>query len=88
MFNVSMTPSVFFFLGFLYLNRKCDAYGTSGVYLIIEIRPVKWCCKCDWILNTQDLLAVFQNAAGCRGSQSDQWDFRELTFKNAQELVI
>lgn len=61
--------------------RQCSCHG---YYLIVEIGSVEGCIDCKWLSDTQDLLTVLEDAACCRGRETDQRDFRELPFQDAQ----
>lgn len=55
-----------------------------GYHLVVEIGSVEGCGDGGWLSDTQDLLTVLQDAAGGRGREAYQRDFRKLPFQDAQ----
>lgn len=66
-------------------KRECRCHG---YHLVVEVGSVKGCRERDRLWHTQDLLAVLEDAAGCRGGEPEQWDFGELPLQDAQQFVI
>lgn len=63
-------------------------WSCHGSHLIVEVGTVEGCGECDWLFDTQDLLTVLEDAAGCCGCEPEQWDFGELPFQDAQQFII
>lgn len=72
------------------LVERYTGVGECGCcgYLVVEVGAVEGSGECDWLFHTQDLLAVLEDAAGCRGCEPEQRDFRELPFQDAQQFII
>lgn len=49
-------------------ERECSCHG---YYLIVEIGSVEGCGDRNWLSDTQDLLAVLEDAACCRGGEAN-----------------
>lgn len=58
------------------------------LYLVVQVGSIEGRGECDGLGHTQDLLTVFQDAAGCCGRETDQWNFWELPLQDPQQLII
>lgn len=68
--------------------RCASECGCYRDHLVVEIGSVEGRGERDWLRQTQDLLAVLEDAAGCRGCEADEGHFGELPLQDAQQFII